>query len=132
MRFDLDRLIHLRRVAAERRAVSQAVAEAVTELADDLRNMERDRRQLEMNYDPERHPEAFEDRDNRIAAVRAKLSEIRGRQAELAAAGASAARTFTAALEFAREQGLDLPDDLRSRDFAPLAPNPQAPNREGR
>lgn len=123
MRLDVNRLHRLRRIARDRKALWRAASDDRFEQRERLQDLQRSRQRIEQNTGPTREPEALADLDNRIKAARAELAAMQDREAELATASNSAGRTFQRAVDFTQEAGLDLPDDMKPRNFgAPAAP----------
>ena len=117
MKLDPTRLQNLRRIAGDRKAAYRAAMDDRLELRERLLTMERERDQLAQVYDPRTHEKASADFAARIEAARQEMHALQEREAELAAASSTASRTFQAALEHAREAGLDLPADLQPKAF---------------
>lgn len=124
MRYDPSRLTHLRQIARDRRAAYRAASDDRADAREKLRDLERDRQRIVMNFGENREPEALAALDRRIKTAKADLAAMDDRANELASASSIAGQTFQRALEHAQEAGLDLPDDLRPRDFGAAAQLP--------
>lgn len=127
MRLDVSRLIHLRRLHRDRLAAYRAANDHRLEQREQVQDLERERAVFVMNHGEGREAEALAALDKRITAAKADLAAMTEREAELASASSTAGRTFASALEFAQEQGLDLPDDMKPKPYgAPARPVTEA------
>lgn len=117
MKYDVMRLHHLRRLHRERLAAVRAAADERLDLRDKLLGLQRDHQRITHAYRPGDAGAALTEIDRRIAAIREEMASMTDRENELATANSIAGQTFQRALEFAREHGLDLPDDLKPPTF---------------
>ncbi len=125
MKYDVSRLHHLQRLHRERLAAVRAATDERLDLREKLFRLQRDHQRITQAYRPGDADAALTEIDRKIEAIRKEMASISDRQDEFAIANSAAGNTFQRALEFAREQGLDLPDELKPRAFgAPGAPSP--------
>ena len=122
MKLDPARLQHLREIARNRKGAYLAANDDRLDLREKISRLDRDRALMGQNYHPRDCEEALAAMDERIESARKELAAMQDREKELAQLSSTAGRTFQAALEFAQQAGLQLPDDLRPRTFGAPAP----------